>query len=194
MKYLKMFENFETEIVYEDIEDMLIDYIDSGDIYMKYLGSTDNDWFFNLVRPNMTTFLMTYVTCLIDEDDFMEDPFESITLDTDTDEYFKVEKSTQNKDSKSIYFKIDISKKLALKFFNISDSETKIAFWVTKNIYRDIVIKRFIFKILKSIFSKFLLFYKNTKIFYRVYATYDLMSSESRTFANIVFRVELPES
>ena len=191
MKYLKLFENFNQEITYEDVEDMLLDYIDSGDISMEEYESLKDAWFFNLIRPNLHTFLRTYVTCLVDEDNFMEDPFKSITLDTDIDEYFKVKKPNQNKDSKSIYFKVDISKKLALKFLDSSDSETKSALNDSIGLYKTILIKRFIFKILKNIFSKFLSFYKNTKIFYKVYDTWDFNSSENNPFAKIVFRIEL---
>ena len=191
MKYLKLFENFNQEITYEDVEDILLDYIDSGDISMEEYESLKDAWFFNLIRPNLHTFLRTYVTCLVDEDNFMEDPFKSITLDTDIDEYFKVKKPNQNKDSKFIYFKVDISKKLALKFLDSSDSETKSALNDSIGFYKTILIKRFIFKILKNIFSKFLSFYKNTKIFYKVYDTWDFNSSENNPFAKIVFRIEL---
>ena len=201
MKYLKLFENFNQEITYEDVEYMLIDYIDSDDISMEEYKSLKDAWFFNLMRPNLHTFLRTYLTCLVDEDNFMEDPFKSITLDTDIDEYFKVKKPNEN-NSKSIYFKMNISKKLALEFLNSADSETKSALGLRDNnrvedpkrnfwIYKTILIKRFIFKILKKVFSKFTSYYKNTKIFYKVYDTWDFNSSENNPFAHIVFRIEL---
>ena len=81
MKYLKLFENFNQEITYEDVEDMLLDYIDSGDISMEEYESLKDVWFLSFMRTNLHTFLRTYVTCLVDEDNFMEDPFKSITLD-----------------------------------------------------------------------------------------------------------------
>lgn len=192
MKYLKLFENFNQEITYEDVEDMLLDYIDSGDISMEEYESLKDVWFLSFMRTNLHTFLRTYVTCLVDEDNFMEDPFKSITLDTDIDEYFKVKKPNQNKDSKSIYFKVDISKKLALKFLDSSDSETKSALTdSTGGAYKAILVRRFIFKILKTIFSRFASFYINTKIFFSVVDTWSL-SLENKPFARVIFRMELP--
>ncbi len=193
MKYLKLFENFQTEITYEDVEDMLLNYIDSGDISMKEDESLESNWFFNLINPNLWTFFRSYVTFLSGDGKMNEDPFNFITLDTDSDDYFKVEKPAQNRGLKSIYFELEISKKLALKFLEESDSETKsVLIDSTGNIYKTILIRRFIFKVLKNVFSRFISFYKNTKIFFRIVDTWSL-SLENKPFARLIFRIELPD-
>lgn len=203
MKYLKLFENFQTEITYEDIEDTLLNYIDSGDITMEQsVQSSESDQNFFTKTPDnrLFYFLQDYVYCLSKDSKLQEDPFKHINHDEDDlQQYFKVPRWKVNTNNKAIHFYLTIKNGFANKVIPDFIDKEQLQYLLNKmSTYATSLNRRFIFQILKQIFSRLVSLYSDVKIdiFYKVFSTYSPspISDSPFAFAQIRFRVEFPET
>lgn len=198
MKYLKLFENFQTEITYEDIEDTLLNYIDSGDITMQQSSNpeSDQDFFTKIPDRRLFYFLQDYVYCLSKDGKLQEDPFKHISHDEDdTQQYFKVPRWKVNTNNKAIHFYLTINNGLTNKVTPDFIDKEQLQYLLNKmSTYATSLNRRFIFQILKQIFYRLVSLYPNRKIdiFYKVFSTYSL-GSPNKPFAEIRFRIEFPD-
>ena len=188
MKYLKLFENFNLPISYDEIEDTFLDYIDSGKIKSKQL----ENWNKSISRKNLFYFIASFEYCLISNGEFQEDPFYFIDEETDSDDYWKAKSVKESTNKDGIYFEISINCDFVKKFKSNLFDDTEFLISGYQNTLDSVYKKRFIFEIIKSIFYRFQKLHTNVDVFYRILATYDC--SGTHTFAVLQFKVEFPET
>lgn len=199
MKYLKIFENFGTEITYEDIEDTLLNYIDSGDIAMEQSvqnPESDQNFFTKLPDIRLFYFLQDYLYCLSKDGKLQEDPFKHINHDEDDiQQYFKTPRWKVNTNKKAIHFYLTINNGFTNKVIPDFIDKEELEYLQNKmSTYATSLKRRFIFQILKQIFCRIISLYPDKKIdiFYKVSSTYNPGSSDG-PLAKIRFRIEFPD-
>jgi hypothetical protein len=200
MKYLKIFkafENLNSDLTYELIEDTIKSYEDEGEIKIQKIEV----WTPLSKKNNLYYFITGFEYCLMSDGQFQKDPFDFVNYETDLDDYFKAKSEKGNSNKEGFYFKVVLNRKFAENFkpsfleemgldhYNLLYKECVGAF--------DLVNKRkMVFEMCQEIFSMFQSIYGEEykpNIFYRVNQTYTLSKegSPADKFAVLHFKIEV---
>ena len=199
MKYLKIFKTFEnlnSELTYELIEDTLTSYKDEGDIQIKQI----ENWIPLSKKNNLLYFVTGFEYFLMSDGQFVEDPFNFVNFETDMDDYFKAKSPKKYSDKDGIYFEVILNRQFAESFKpsflkEISLDHYNLLYKESSGVYDMVNKRRVFFEMCQEMFSMFQSLYGEEykpNIFYRVNQTYTLSKEGgSQKFAVLHFKIEV---
>ncbi len=197
MKYLKIFkafENLNSELTYEFIEDTLTSYKDEGDIQINQI----ENWIPLSKKNNLLYFVTGFEYCLMSDGQFVEDPFNFVNFETDTNDYFKAKSAKKYSDKDGIYFEVILNRQFSESFkpsFLEEMGHDNLLYKESSGVYDMVNKRRVIFEMCQEMFSMFQSIYGEKykpDIFYRVKETYTLSKEGgSQKFAVLHFKIEV---